>query len=174
MANHPTAAYWNSKSEIIEAATRGFNMMYTLPKMLKEAYPWMKELDLGFCSTGDLPEWHALGWIHLRTEHFDIDEFNKSDLPSRFGLTESGGVIKWRDNWLMIMGMDFRDQLTEARNNAHEERFQDAVQQQKMAMPGDPRGAEMSSASTSMFESARLQPSDSAEAKRGPGRPKKN
>ena len=174
MANHPTAAYWNSKSEIISAAVKGFNMLSALPKMLKEAYPWMKELELGFSSTSDLPEWHSQGWIHLRTEHFDIDEFNKSDLPSRFGLTDDGGAIKWRDNWLMIMGKDFRDELVGARNQAHETRFQDAVQQQRRALPGDPRAAEMAEYSSSMFESARLQPQGSSDQKRGPGRPKKN
>lgn len=163
-----TKEFWNSKSEIIEAAVKGWNPLMRLPVLLKEAYPDLKIVDFGFCSESDMPEWMSQGWIPLSPEHFDVDEFNKSDIPARFGLRDVGGVIKWRNNTLMVMGKEFREELQDARNDHHEQYYNDAVKDRGYAAPQDPRREEMLSYSESKLERQRVQPTDdSPKPKRG-------
>lgn len=166
-----TKEYWNSKSEIIEAAAKGFNMMQDLPRLLQEAYPDLKSVTFGFCSKSDMPEWQAMGWKPCPTDLFDVAEFNSSDIPDRFGLVDVGGVIKWRDNYLMIMGKDFRADLQDAIHRRSDEMYQRSVDDKRHTLPGDPRANEMADYANSKLETYRAQPKD---AKRGPGRPKKN
>jgi len=160
-----TKEFWNSKSEIIEAAVKGWDPIQRLPKLLKEAYPDFRVVDFGFSSEEDMAEWMSQGWIPLTADHFDVEEFNKSDIPSRFGLREVGGRIKWRDNTLMAMGKDFRKQLQDARNEYHEDNYRASVMDKKYASSQDPRRDEMARYAESKLESAIIQP------KRGPGRP---
>ena len=168
-----TKEFWNSKSEIIEAAVKGWNPLMRLPALLKEAYPDLKIVDFGFCSEGDMPEWMSQGWIPLSPDHFDIDEFNNSDIPARFGLRDVGGVIKWRDNTLMVMGKDFREDLKAARNRHSEDVYSASIMDKAYTAPQDPRKEEMAKYAESKVESSRVQPtSDSPKPKRG--RPPKN
>lgn len=160
-----TKEYWNSKSEIIEAAVKGFDPIQQLPKMLKAAYPDFKQLDFGFCHDAAIPEWMSIGWMPMSPTDFDTDEFNKSDIPSRFGLSDVGGRIKYRENTLMAMGKDFRRQLQDARDGHHEDNYRASVMDKKYASPQDPRREEMAKYAESKLESAIIQP------KRGPGRP---
>jgi hypothetical protein len=163
-----TKEFWNSKSEIIEAAVKGWNPLMRLPVLLKEAYPDLKIVDFGFCSDSDMPEWMSQGWIPMSPDHFEIDEFNKSDIPARFGLRDVGGVIKWRDNTLMVMGKDFRDDLKAARNRHSEDKFQASITDKAYTAPQDPRKEEMEKFAESKVESSRLQPTpDSPRPKRG-------
>jgi len=163
-----TAAYWNKKTEILEAANQGWNPLMRLPALLKEAYPELKGIEFGFFSESDLPEMHSLGWEHMTKELFDVDELNKSALPARYGLTDDGsGALKWRDNYLMIMGKNFRKKLLKSRNDYHEERYVESIEGKAHTMSGDPRAKEMAEYSSSKLESTILQP------KRGPGRPPK-
>ena len=163
-----TAAYWNSKNEILEAATQGWNPLMRLPKLLQEAYPELKKVTFGFFHESDLPEVSSLGWEHMTRNEFDVDEFKKSALPARYGLTDDGsGLLKHGDNYLMFMGKNFRKKLVAARNQYHEERYVESIEGKAHTMTGDPRAAEMAEYSSSTLESAVLQP------KRGPGRPPK-
>ena len=163
-----TKEFWNSKSEIIEAAVKGWNPLMRLPALLKEAYPDLKIVDFGFCSDGDMPEWMSQGWIPLSPDHFDIDEFNNSDIPARFGLRDVGGVIKWRDNTLMVMGKDFREDLKAARNKHSDEVYNASIMDKAYTAPQDPRKEEMAKYAESKVESSRVQPtSDSPKPKRG-------
>jgi hypothetical protein len=167
-------SWWNSRSEIIEAAVKGFNPLIDLPRLIREAYPDFKNVEFGFFSESDVPEMKSYGWIFMTKEHFDVDSFNDSDIPSRFGLAEHGGSLKWRDNYMMIMGKDFREKLRTARHQKHEDQVDAAIAGQATVAPGDPRGAEMAEASYSRMESATVQPTSSAQPKkRGPGRPRK-
>lgn len=163
-----TKAYWNSKREIISAATRGFNMNRDLPRMLYDAYPDLKAVKFGFCDKDDLNAWHAQGWEHIPLDIFDPDEFNKSDIPSRYGLKAEDGLVRWNENYLMIMGKDFRKDLTDARNQRSEELYHASVKNKKYASPSDPRQKEMLSYAESNLEGQRVQPTeDSPKPKRG-------
>ena len=162
-----TKEFWNSKSEIIEAAVRGWNPLMRLPVLLKEAYPDLRVVDFGFCQDDDMPEWMSQGWIPLSPDHFDIDEFNSSDIPARFGLRDVGGVIKWRKNTLMVMGKDFRSDLVDARNRHSDEMYYKSVEGKKYAAAEDPRKNEMIDYSESKLEGQRVQPTQSAQKKRG-------
>lgn len=170
-----TAAYWNKKTEIIEAATQGWNPLARLPIMLKEAYPELKGVEFGFFHENDLPEMHSQGWELMTRELFDADELNKSVLPARYGLTDDGsGALKWRDNHLMIMGKGFREKLIDARHKHHEDNFVESIKDKRHTMSGDPRADEMAEYSESTYESKRVQPTaKTPEPKRKPGRPPK-
>jgi hypothetical protein len=85
-------------------------------------------------------------------------------------LVDVAGVIKWRDNYLMIMGKDFRAELKDAMHRRSDEMYQRAVDDKRHTLPGDPRANEMADYASSKLETYRAQPMDS---KRGPGRPKK-
>lgn len=163
-----TAAYWNKKTEIIEASVRGWDPLQRLPVLLQEAYPELKNVKFGFFIEDDLPERHSIGWELFTKEFFDADELNKSVLPARYGLTDDGsGALKWRDNYLMIMHKNFRAQLMAARNAHSEEKYSSSITGQKYTAPSDPRGAEMAEYAESSLDSKIVQP------KRGPGRPPK-
>lgn len=165
-----TKDFWNGKSEIIEAAVKGWNPQQRLPRLLKEAYPDLKHLQFGFCHKDDAAEWMSQGWMPLPTTQFDVEEFNRSDIPSRFGLRDVDGTIWWRENMLMVMDVDFRDRLVGARNAHHEKAYQDSIRDKKYTAPSDPRADEMAKYAESTLESKTVQPTD---AKRGPGRPRK-
>ena len=161
-----TKEYWDSKDEIINAAVNGWNPLQRLPVLLREAFPDLKGIDFGFFSESDLPEMHAQGWELLSTDLFDPEALN-SALPARFGLTSDSGSIKWRDNYLMIMGKDFRRRLKEARHTHSEAQYAASIRDKKYTAPSDPRRDEMDSYAESKLESKIVQP------KRGPGRPPK-
>lgn len=163
-----TKDFWNSKSEIIEAAVKGWNPQQRLPALLKEAYPDLKHLNFGFCHKEDAPEWISIGWVAMSPSDFDVDEFNNSDIPSRFGLRDVGGVIMWRDNILMVMDKDFRQKLQDARHSHFEDKYAASINDKKYTAPEDPRRDEMEKYAESSLESHVVQP------KRGPGRPPKN
>ena len=171
-----TKAYWNSKLDIIESSVKGWNPQKMLPRHLQEAYPDLKAVSFGFFSADDLQERHSVGWELMSTDLFDVDEFNKSDIPARFGLVVKDGAIMWRDNYLMIMGKDYRKQLVKARHDHHEEQYSASIRNKKYTAPSDPRGKEMSQyAESKLDESVEVvKPTgDSVAPKRGPGRPPK-
>lgn len=171
-----TKAYWNSKLDIIESSTKGWNPQKMLPKHLQEAYPDLKAVTFGFFSAGDLQERHSIGWELMGTDLFDVDEFNKSDIPARFGLTVKGGAIMWRENYLMIMGKDYRKQFMQAQHNHHEEQYAASIHNKKYTAPSDPRGKEMSKyAESKLDESIEIVKPDgnSPAPKRGPRKPPK-
>ena len=169
MANEKlTAAYWNKKDEIIESATKGWNPLQRLPVLLKEAYPELKGVEFGFFVADDLQEMHSVGWEHMTRDLFDVDELNKSALPARYGLTDDGsGSLKYRDNYLMIMGKGFRKKLKAARNAHSEDMYRQSIEDRGYTAPSDPRAEEMAKYSESILESKIVQP------KRKPGRPAK-
>jgi len=172
--------YWNSKPEIIEAAYRGFNMQQMLPKMLQEAFPDFKALKFGFSSADEAQEWSSKGWEPMPLSLFEVDEFNASDIPARFGLTEKNGMVMWRDNILMIRGLELHKEVMAAQNQYHEDYYEKAVGDRRYVAPEDPRRNEMFAAAESKLEEEHrnepLKPDDPRAGipkKRGPGRPRK-
>jgi hypothetical protein len=118
MANQKlTKEYWEKKDELIQAAVRGWNPIQRIPVLLREAYADLKGIDFGFFVEADIPERMSMGWEFLSKDMFDADELN-SVLPARYGIEEVGGRFKWQNNYLMIMGKDFRKRLIAARNQA--------------------------------------------------------
>ena len=163
-----TKDYWNKKEKIIQAATRGFNPLEDIPRLLKEAFPDLKAVKMGWCDEPELNAWHSMGWEHMPLDIFDPDEFNNSDIPARYGLTVDAGRVRWNKNYLMIMGKDFREKLEAARNARSEEMYYASVQNKKYAAAEDPRKHEMLEYSESKLEGQRVQPTaESQKPKRG-------
>ena len=176
----PKASDWNKYSEVLNAGIRGFNALVKIPEIIQKEIPEFKRFAFGFCDRDDVPEWRTMGWIHLRTDMFDIEEWNKS-IGLRFGLVDDGGLVKFRDNFIMIMDKDYRKRLENVRNEESEKDFSRAVEgSTAYSHPSDPRHDEMMKASRELSElsTARVQVEGAAESgaepkKRGPGRPRK-
>jgi hypothetical protein len=121
-----------------------------------------------------------MGWIHLKTDMFDVEEWNKS-IGLRFGLVDDGGLVKFRENYIMIMDKTYRERLQNVRNREAEKDFSAAVDgASAYSHPSDPRHAEMLQLSRekSDLSTVRVQVEGAAESgatpkKRGPGRPRK-
>jgi len=167
MLNKLTKDYWNKKEKIIQANVRGFNPLEDIPRMLQEAYPDLKNVVMGWCDEAELNAWHTQGWEHMPLDIFDPDEFNKSDIPSRYGIKNEDGRPRWNKNYLMIMGKDYRAKLVKARNDKSEEQYYASVQNKKYAAAEDPRRHEMLDYSESKLEGQRVQPSADSKPKRG-------
>ena len=172
--------YWNSKPEIIEAAYHGFNTQQILPKLLKEAFPDFKALKFGFSSLEEATEWQSKGWEPMPLSLFDVEEFNASSIPARFGLTEKNGMIMSRDNILMVRGLDLDRKVRTAQHQRHEDYYEKAVSDRRYVAPEDPRRADMLKVAESKLEEEhRNEPlkADDPRAgipqKRGPGGPPK-
>jgi hypothetical protein len=174
MPNHPSTSDWKKYEEVINAGVQGWNPLQRLPVLLEKEYPWMRKFNVGFCSESDLSHWRTLGWEHLRTEHFDIDNFNAA-IALRFGLTDDGGVIKYNNNWLMIQPKDFRKRVIQSRNDAFEDFYKKTTSSQGGAPEQDPRKRELDALSGSKLEETRVRTEQKEEEKpKRRGRPPKN
>lgn len=156
MPNHPTTSDWEKYEEVINAGTQGWNPLQRLPVLLHKEYEWMRKFKIGFCSESDLAHWGTIGWEHLKTEYFKIENFNNA-IALRFGLTDHGGLIKYNENYLMIQPIDFNKRVQDARNQSFEEMYQASIAQQGGAPEQDPRKAELDKASFGEMETARVQ-----------------
>ena len=137
---HPKPSDWKRHDEIINAGSKGFNHLDALPKIIPEEYPWLKDFKMGFCD-GEIPLWTTLGWQHLKTEHFDTDSFNQA-IALRFGLTDDGGLIKYMNNYIMIIPKDLREKQMAARHRESERLYSAQAEGQKYVIEDDPRAAE--------------------------------
>lgn len=175
----PKPSDWESKDkqELLATGTSGWNPLDRLPKLLRKYYDWAKPLEFGFFSGADVDEARSYGWEHVQTGFFDEvkDDYNRM-VATPFGLIDSGGVIKWRDNFLMMMGTEFRGKQQDARNNAYEKSVAQALKGQAHAVPEDPRYDQMLEKAKELTDatSYQLHINPESEAKRGPGRQKKN
>jgi hypothetical protein len=168
---HPKTSDWKKYDEVINAGNQGWNPLQRLPVLLEKEYAWMREFNVGFCSETDLAHWRTVGWEHLKTEHFKIDNFNDA-IALRFGLTEDAGLIKYNDNWLMIQPKEFRKKVIKARNDSFEDQFAQSATAQGSAPSEDPRKEELDRLSGGQLESHRVQniPQDLSEGKPAPKR----
>lgn len=173
---HPKASDWKQYDEVLNAGTRGFNALQVIPRIMQKEIPWLNDFNMGFCVAEDLPEWMTMGWQHLETSHLgDTDEWNRA-IALRFNISDAGGHVKYRDNYLMIMPKDYREKLKRIRNEAAERDFENAVEQTaSYAHPQDERYAEMKEASAELSEVSgyRVQAEGAAESGAKPkrGRP---
>ena len=166
MSTHPSASDWAKYDELLSAGTRGWNPLTRLPELLRNEYVWMGEFEFGFFSEEDIPERLTQGWVFLDTSHFDASKLNEV-VGIRFGLTDTDGHIKFRDNYIMIQPKDFRKKLVRRRNEESEAMHKAQTSGQKYIAPGDVNG----DSESEYVEEARFTVrADQAK----PGRPKKN
>ena len=182
MARLPSPKDWESKDkqELLNTSVRGWNTLENLPRMLQKYCDWAKPLVFGFFTGEDVYEARANGWEHVQTGFFEgMDEYNKL-VSTPFGLIDDGGVVKWKDNYLMMMSKDFREDEMAAKHAAYEKEMSQVLKNHSYAHPADPRYAEMKRASEELStgETYRVQGTSSNEdvpeppsIKRGPGRP---
>ena len=173
----PKASDWKKYDELLDAGTKGWNPLSRVPQLLEENFDWAREFTFGFFSEEDVPEAGTYGWVHLRPEHFDVENFNEA-VGTRFGLTDAAGVIKWRHNYLMMMPKDFRRRQMGNRHDAYIASTADSLEGAAYAHPEDPQYEKMLKASRELseMESYSVQPKalEGTAPKRGPGRPPKN
>ena len=119
----PSVEDWRKKDIISSAGTKGWNPLHDLPELLWEAIPDLQQFIIGHCSEDDIPTWKTIGWVHMRRDHFEVDNFNEA-IGLGLGLDDSSGVIKFRDNFLMIMPKDYRKRVTDKRNEVFEDSYE--------------------------------------------------
>jgi hypothetical protein len=128
----PSPKDWESadKQELLNASTKGWNVLMRLPEMLRKYYDWAKPLEFGFFSEADINEARSYGWMHVQTDFFSensaLEDYNAM-VATPFGLIDHGGVIKCRGNFLMMMSKDFREKQMERRREAREKSNADSL-----------------------------------------------
>jgi len=151
MARLPKPSDWETKDkqELLNASVKGWNMLMRLPPLLEKYYEWARGFTFGFFSEDDVNEARSFGWEHVQTAFFEkdgvLEDYNKT-VSTPFGLIDSGGVIKARGNFLMMMPKDFRKKQMDARHEAYEESIADSLRSGAYAHPSDPNYLEMKEA----------------------------
>lgn len=138
----PNVADWKKYDELLDAGTKGWNPLARLPELLNREFAWTKEFTFGFFSEDDLTIAGSKGWVHVRPEHFDIDSWNNV-VGLRFALVDNGGVLKFRDNYLMMMPKDYRKRQIAVQNQAHEDAIAESARNAGYAHPDDPEYGKM-------------------------------
>ena len=121
--NLPSVDDWRKEDIISSAGTKGWNPLKDLPELLWDNIPDLMKFEIGFCSETDIPLFKTIGWVHMRRDHFEVDNFNQA-IGLGLGLDDSSGVIKFRDNFLMIMPKDYRERVKNMRNIVFEESYE--------------------------------------------------
>jgi hypothetical protein len=145
--------FWRRDEKIQSVATRGFNHLVEIPRLLKEVHPEFKEWEFGFCNAEQLPLWRAEKWIHMQPHHFpEVGDFNR-EIASRFRLHDKNGVLCYKHLYLMMMPKDYRLAVLKDRQEASKAEFRSSVrtgktraadgsevettlEQKKVTMPG--------------------------------------
>lgn len=119
----PSVDDWKRNPAVANAGTKGFNPLIEIPKALQKEFSWMREFEFAFMAESDLPIAGAAGWIHLRKDMFDPENFNTA-IGLRFGIMERGGILKLMDNYIMIMPRDENKRVISERNEAFEREYE--------------------------------------------------
>jgi len=137
-------SFWRKDEKIQSVATRGFNFLVEVPRLLKEVHPEFKEWEFGFCNTEQLPLWRAEKWIHLQPHHFpEAADFNR-EIASRFRLHEKNGVLCYKHLYIMFMPKEYRKAILQDRRAASKEEFKSAI------TTGKTRGSDGSETETTL------------------------
>jgi len=116
----PDLKTWDDVDDLIEASTTGWNPLQKLPLLLEKYIPWAKDFTFGFFIESDLPEVKSYGWVHVKPDQIAGENWNEN-AGLRFGLDISGGVVKFRDNYLLCMPKDHRKKQMDRRHKEHED-----------------------------------------------------
>jgi hypothetical protein len=120
-------SFWRQDSKVKSAATRGFNHLVEIPRLLKEAHPEFNEWEFGFCNAENLPLWRAEKWIHMQPNHFpEVGDFNR-EIASRFRLHERNGVLCYKHLYIMFMPKDYRKEILKDRHESSKAEFKSTV-----------------------------------------------
>ena len=140
----PKLSEWNKFDAVQNAGTRGgFIAIRDLEKLLQENIPDLRNYNLCFSSEADINQNSTMGWILMKTEHFDVEDWNR-EIGTRYNLhTDGGANIMYGDNYLMIMHKKHREKVLEARLNALNEQNAIAKSAGAYAHPQDPNRSEM-------------------------------
>ena len=158
----PSRADWQKHHELLNAGIKGWNALQRLPVILTQEIPWMKDFKLGFCSEADMAEWTSQGWRPLMVKDFGDEgfkNFNES-IGLRFNLSDAAGMVKFRENYLMIMDNEYRERLEDVRNQEFEKYYGAVTEQKAYVSPSDPRAEEMSQYAESTMQESRIVHSD--------------
>ena len=116
----PSVAQWAEDSEISNAGTKGWNPLSHLEPLLHRNIPGLRPYRIGHCSESDIPTWRAIGWVHLQRDQFKVENFNEA-VGLGLGLSDDTGVIKFNDNYIMIMKTSYRKRVESRRHEVFEE-----------------------------------------------------
>lgn len=138
----PSVAQWREDSEIANAGTKGWNPLQNLEALLHKNIPGLRPFKIGFCSDTDLPTWKTIGWVHMRRDHFKVENFNEA-VGLGMSLQDDTGVIRHNDNYLMMMPKDYRKRVQAHRNEVFEEQIERTKRAAGHVDPQDPNAEEL-------------------------------
>jgi hypothetical protein len=105
----PKRGDWSEKA--YSASARGFNLLADFEREMHKAYPSTKHLKFGFFSDDDRKYQFTIGWVSLKGDMFDVEDFN-STVGSRFGVrVDINGDVMYHDNYIMIMDKSYREEV---------------------------------------------------------------
>jgi hypothetical protein len=178
----PSVKDWEQSDELLNAGTKGWNALDRLPQLLYKNFPWTREFIFGFFVEDDLGLAGSKGWVHVKPDAFDVNDWN-STVGLRYAFSDVGGVLKFRENYLMYMPKDFRRRQVERQNQAYEDDVAGSLENLSYAHPDDPEYSRMKrqARDLSSAEVYRVQDTglpdriedDSTEEKPRRGRPRK-
>ncbi len=133
---------WGSVDEIVNAGTKGFNLLESVPRLLQENIPDLRKFKFHFCSKDDLPLMRSMRWVHLEAAMFDVDDWNQA-IGTKHGLTEEMGKVKAGENYILIMPKQTYEELVNLRNRETEDALEATLTEKAgYAHPQDPKYAE--------------------------------
>lgn len=140
----PKLSDWSKFDAVQNAGTRGgFNPLRDLEKLMQDNIPDLRNYNLCFSSEADINQNSTMGWILLKTEHFDVEDFNR-EIGTRYNLhTDGGANVMYGSNYLMIMHKGHREKILDARLDALNEQNAIAKAAGAYAHPKDPNRGEM-------------------------------
>lgn len=147
----PNVKDWEGAEALLNASVNGFNILIELPKLLKKNTDWGSQFEFAFISEDDLAYARSIGWKHVLAEHFDTGSFN-DNVGLRFGLTDEGGKVMSKKNYLMMMPAEWRQKQMASRHKYHEDMIAKTLEAKSYASPEDPEYAKMLKASADLSE----------------------
>jgi len=140
----PKASEWNKFDAVQNAGTRGgFNPLRDLQKIMHENIPDLRPYEIGFFAESDVNEMTTMGWIHMKTEHFDVKDWN-NEIGTRYNLRTDGGTnVMYGNSYIMMMHKDHRERILAARKEAFMNQQRAADNAGAYAHPQDPNRRDM-------------------------------
>lgn len=143
---------------------------------MAEEHKWLTDFDFNFSSEEEIPHNVSVGWQHLKTSDFgidDVDQFN-SAVPLRFGLSDAGGHLKLSENYIMIRPKDLTEKIERARSRAAQAQFKQEAESRLYVDSADPRGSELAKNKDLVHADLTMTTINPTSAKPKRGRPRKN